>query len=199
MLFKPGNWNIEGSYGQTGSVGTPNIQVKLSGGTLNLPVKNSKTNQQAVVSGAGIGFAVGLSMEFPLSDVLNYTISTEEMPSTGIGPIFVKNGEPGQNPYKLEDLGGFATVLSGAGGAAATNGALSIIFWEKYAVESCFENVKTCNIFSAVAETGLMLNPGTMSLAWINAIHAIGFFTGIEATTDIANVGASLHKYRLWT
>ena len=133
-------------------------------------------------------------METPLTDWVNVSISTADMPSTGIGNIFRRESTP-DAPYKVDDLTGLLTVISGGGSAAAVGTQGSIVIWQKYAVQECYESGWKCNWFSTVSDSMLLVNPSTIPLAVLKSIHAIGIMTGIEATSDIAGVGVNAFTY----
>ena len=117
------------------------------------------------------------------------------MPSTGLGNIY-RQKTKANRPYSIEDLTGTVTVVTGNAGAAATYGSLSMVTWQKYPSAQCVTTgFKKCNVLKAITNTTLMLNPATASLGFISATHAVGFMTGMEATTDIGGASANVSMY----
>jgi hypothetical protein len=198
MFFKAGDWNIVSSSGVSGTIGTPIVQLQVGGSYIKLPLKNTKSNKEAILKGYGGGAAIGVSIDTPISDLFNISMSTDDTPSTGLGPIFQKVDNSGRvDPYKPEDFTGALLVVTGAAGAAAINGTISMAMWQRFPIAQCvIEGLSSCNIFKAVSNTTLMLNPSTLPVALADAVHAIGFFSGLEATTDLASAGGNAFMYR---
>ena len=198
MFFKAGEWGIVSSSGASGTVGLPVVKIQVGASFIKLPLKNASTNKEAIIKGYGAGAAIGVSIETPISDIFNFSMSTDDTPSTGLGQIFQKVDNSGRiTAYKPEDFTGPMLVLTGAVGAAAINGTVSVAMWQKYPIAQCvLEGLSSCNIIKAVTNTTLMLNPSTIPIGIADAVHAIGFFTGLEATTDLAGAGGNAFMYR---
>ncbi len=73
MIFHSGDWRIVGSYGASGSIGTPTLKVQVGGGYMEIPIANTKTDETATLKCVGMGVSVGVSIELPFSDFVNAT------------------------------------------------------------------------------------------------------------------------------
>jgi hypothetical protein len=197
MLLKAGEWRISGSSGVSATVGTPNLKIQVGGSHLTLPLENTITKKKVNLTGLGVGASVGISgMETPLTDWVNTSISTKDMPSDGLGAIYKRTTH--KQAYKPEDFTGFMTVISGGASIAATSGEVSMAIWQRYPIEQCMiDGLQKCNIIQTITSTSLMLNLSTLPLATIEAIHAIGFFSGVSATTDLLGAGLNTFSYRM--
>jgi hypothetical protein len=67
-------------------------------------------------------------MEIPLTDFINASISTKDMPSDGLGVIY-RRKEP-SGAYQAKDFTGLCTVVSGGGTAGAITGEISMAIWQ---------------------------------------------------------------------
>lgn len=198
MLFQASEWRIAGSSGETVTVGTPNLEIQIGGGRLNLPIRNTRTGEMANLVDYGTGISAGISaLEAPLTDWVNGSISTSSMPSDGIGTIFRKATASGK-PYTAKDLTGVLTVFSGGGSISATSDALALALWQNFQIaEYLRAGVRKCDIIKAITNTALVLNPCIMPVALLNATHAVGLFTGVAATTNLLGAGLSVFSYHL--
>jgi hypothetical protein len=89
-------------------------------------------------------------------------------------------------------------VISAGGTMAATSGELSLALWQRFPIEECLtRGLKSCNLIKAVSNTSLLLNPYTMTTPLLQSIHAIGVFSGVSATLDLARAGISGFTYRM--
>jgi hypothetical protein len=90
------------------------------------------------------------------------------------------------------------TVISAGASISAVAGEISMAIWQRYPIEQCMiDGLQRCNIIKTITNTSLMLNLSTLPLATIDAIHAIGFFSGVSATTDLLGGGANSYIYRM--
>jgi hypothetical protein len=198
MLFKAADWRIAGSSGETVTIGTPNLQIQIGGSRLKLPIKNTKSGDEATLYGYGGGISAGVSLvDTPLTDLGNVTISTSEMPSDGIGNIYRRDISP-YKPYTAKDFTGVLTVIGGGPSVAAIEGSICMAVWQKYPLAQCFiDGWSSCNVIKSITNTGLLLNPATIPAAVAQATHAIGLFAGVAATTDLLGAGASAFTYNM--
>ena len=208
LSFKAAEWRINGSSGETVTVGTPNLQIKFGGSRLKLPIKNTRTAEDATLLGYGGGIGAGISLaDTPLTDWVNVTISTSEMPSDGstsempsdgIGRIYRKESSPQSKPYTPKEFTGVLTILSGGGSVAAAEGSLCMAIWQKYPLAQCvLDGWKSCDVIKSITSTSLLLNPTTMPAAVAQATHAIGFFYGVAGTTDLLGAGVNAFTYNM--
>jgi hypothetical protein len=197
MIFKAGEWRITGSSGESVTAGTPNMKIQVGGSRLNLPLENKNTGEKTALLGYGLGGTFGLSLlEIPFTDLVNASISTKDMPSDGLGVIYRKE-EP-KRAYRANDFTGLLTVVSGGGTVSAITGEISIAIWQRYPLEQCIvKGLKNCEIIKSISNTTLMLNPSTMPIAISQAIHAIGFFTGVSTSVDMLGVGVNAFTYNM--
>ena len=135
MYFTASEWRIAGSYGETVTVGTPNIQIQVGGSRLSLPLENTRTKKAVTITGGGAGISAGVSgLDTPLTDWINGSISTKDMPSDGIGIIYRKDNAENRR-HKAEDFKGALTVISGGVNIAAVSGEVCVAMWQQYPLE----------------------------------------------------------------
>ncbi len=194
MLFKASEWRITGSSGGSLTVGTPVARIQLGGSRLNLPIANLRTKEIVKLNGYGGGASVGVSLETPLSDIGNLSISTEDMPSDGIDVIYRKDDNG--RAYSSKDFTGALTVISGGVTVAAISGEICVALWQKYPLAECLvDGWSSCDVFSAVSNAYMMLNPLSLPAGMAQATHAIGLFSGVSAVTDVAAAGVTVFTY----
>lgn len=188
IQLRQSKWSIDGSYGETGTAGTPTLKIQIGASRLVLPVSSSD-GKKATLRGVGGGLATGISPEFPWTDWVNVTVSTESMPSTG-SPIFVLS----KSEYSAKDFAGFVTVVAGGGTYGFLNGGGALALWHRSAnIEECISSGPLgCNLFKAGGEVVLQIHPAGQALS----VHAAGFIAGAAVSTDLIGAGVSLFKYR---
>jgi hypothetical protein len=77
-----------------------------------------------------MGGEVAAAAELPWSDLINISGSPDFYPSSGIGPIYRRSGEP-DRPYASQDLKGVFLVLAVTGSANFHGASLCLGFWIK--------------------------------------------------------------------
>jgi hypothetical protein len=68
MLFKSGEWGVVSSSGVSGTAGSPLIKFQVGGSYIELPLRNSRTNEEAILKGIGPGAPLGYQLRWGIND-----------------------------------------------------------------------------------------------------------------------------------
>lgn len=195
------NWEIAGASGVTASVETPLANFSLSGGFAKFPLINTKTKQQIVLEGWGLGGGLGVST--PNLGPLSASGSLDEFPADGIGKI-LKGPSASKSALHSNDFVGSVAVLTASAGSHASVSAGAVL-WLKDLVSNCLVMRSNCSkkeilqAFLSVALLPVRTSPVTPVAAADLAARtkAIGHFAGLGLDSSILQANLSLEFYQM--
>lgn len=185
-------------------VGTPSLRVEAGAAHITMPIKNTASGNVVRLSGGGAGLAAGVSISVPF---INATYSAEAFPSASLGKIYAGPDRPQGGTYGAEHFSGGLLVYTAAAGKQIS-ASVACATWLSDPVEVCMARMQCSKEdFAKIAKnSATMIMNGGLSPAgvaryqldrFINAVKAIGFFSGSNIETQLLGMSIDMFYYRV--